>query len=504
MKKQTNGKSRTLRILLITLLSLIVAGGGIYGILLLIRGNEAVKVYSLDDVGNYSSSGNASTEGIVTTDRVQSVYISDTQQITEIHVKEGQWVSAGDELLTFDTTLTDLELERKEIAVRQIEFDLEKAKKEKEQLSWAHIYNPNPPKDDPILEPGDVGKPRKGLGTPQDPLVILWNQGCIINNTYLSSLMSYAQSEGLNSLYVVFETRQDDSLKGAVVDAWEMILYPHAEGWCFYTIIPDYDSSGDPEDDEEIVDDGLPWYTWNELQRLKTDADKNIQSLELKLAMAKVELETVRHELESGTVKAAIDGVVKTVRDVEDARSNHTPLILVSGGGGYLVTGAMSETELSQMHVGDTVSVLSWQNYESYDGTIVSISEFPDSTGRYFHSSNGNRNVSLYPFTVAISEDSALREGEYVQLTYDPSGEGVSYFLMNPLIRTENGKSYVWAAGKNGLEQRYVTTGTSLWGSYTQILDGLDGVEYVAFPYGNSLREGQKTEISGVDSLYGY
>ena len=156
------------------------------------------------------------------------------------------------------------------------------------------------------------------------------------------------------------------------------------------------------------------------------------------------------------------------------------------------------------MAVGDTVSVLSWENYETYEGTIVSISEFPDSSNRYYHYSEGNNNVSLYPFTVSVSEDAALREGEYVQMTYDPTGEGVGYFLMNPFVRSEEGKSYVWVAGEKGLEKRDVTTGGNLWGSYIQIVDGMEGVSEIAFPYGNSLRAGQKTEASSIDTLYGY
>ena len=60
--------------------------------------------------------------------------------------------------------------------------------------------------------------------------------------------------------------------------------------------------------------------------------------------------------------------------------------------------------------------------------------------------------------------------------------------------RDENGK----------LEKRAVSTGRSLWGSYTQINGGLTGEEYIAFPYGNNIRAGAKTEISDVASFYNY
>ena len=513
MKKLFANAPKWVRSLVITLLSLLAAAGGVYAVLVMIRGNAAVKVYALEDVGQYSSSGNAQTEGVITTDRVQSVYISNTQEVTKIHVKEGQRVSVGDELLTFDTTLTDLALERKDIAVRKLELELEEARQHRHDIECFHLYVPGQEQEPgkPELQPGNVGQPRKGLGTAEEPIVYLWNGSCILDNAFLSHLAQKAREEEIEPLYVVFELREGDSPQGAALDAWEMLLRPVGEtDWSFTTIHPSYDSSPEPiegeeeKEKEEPVDDGLPTYTWSQITQLRKEADKAIQDLEIQLAMARVELETVKHELESGAVKSTIDGVVKTVRSVDEARAENQPLILVSGGGGYMVTGALSETELEAMHVGDVVSVLSWENYETYEGIITSISEFPDSTNRYYHYSEGNRNVSLYPFTVSVSEDATLREGEYVQINYNPNGGGTGYFLMNPFLRSENGKSYVWAAGEKGLEKRFVNTGGSLWGSYIQITEGLEGVSYLAFPYGNSLRTGQKTEIVGIDALYGY
>ena len=52
------------------------------------------------------------------------------------------------------------------------------------------------------------------------------------------------------------------------------------------------------------------------------------------------------------------------------------------------------------------------------------------------------------------------------------------------------------------LEQRFVTTGKSLWGSYTQILEGLGEEDYVAFPYGKNLKAGAETVESDLSALY--
>ena len=48
-------------------------------------------------------------------DRIQTVFLSDTQTVTEVLVKEGDTVKKGDVLMTYDTTLSELELERKRL-----------------------------------------------------------------------------------------------------------------------------------------------------------------------------------------------------------------------------------------------------------------------------------------------------------------------------------------------------------------------------------------------------
>ena len=78
-------------------------------------------------------------------------------------------------------------------------------------------------------------------------------------------------------------------------------------------------------------------------------------------------------------------------------------------------------------------------------------------------------------------------------------------YLENPFLRTEQGKSYVYLRGEDGLlEKRYVTTGRSLWGNYTEILDGLTAEDFVAFPYGKHVKAGAQTLESDISALYSY
>ena len=48
-----------------------------------------------------------------------------------------------------------------------------------------------------------------------------------------------------------------------------------------------------------------------------------------------------------------------------------------------------------------------------------------------------------------------------------------------------------------------MTTGKALWGSYTEVLEGLTPDDYIAFPYGKNVTEGADTVESDLSELYG-
>ena len=117
----------------------------------------------------------------------------------------------------------------------------------------------------------------------------------------------------------------------------------------------------------------------------------------------------------------------------------------------------------------------------------------------------GNPNVSYYPFTVYVDESADLQEGRYVSIMYSSAEAQNGLYLENFMIRTEQGRSYLYVLSADGkLEKRFVTTGKSLWGSYTEILDGLTAEDYLAFPYGKNVRDGAKAvACEDLSQLYG-
>ena len=179
-------------------------------------------------------------------------------------------------------------------------------------------------------------------------------------------------------------------------------------------------------------------------------------------------------------------------------------MVELSGGGGYYVTGTLSEMDLGSVKIGDTVQISSWRTGVACEGEIVSIDDYPTQNGSNW--GDGNSNVSYYPFKVFVSEDANLQANDYVEMQYQKSAEADSadsLYLQSFLLRSENGKSYVMVRDENDkLEKRWVQTGRDLWGSYTQIRGGLTLEDYVAFPYGRDVVEGAHTKEATADQLY--
>jgi hypothetical protein len=138
----------------------------------------------------------------------------------------------------------------------------------------------------------------------------------------------------------------------------------------------------------------------------------------------------------------------------------------------------------------------------TYVGKVESLGDYPSADG--YWNGMGNPSASYYPFRVFVEESADLQSGSYVSIIFSAGSAEQGVYLENPFLRTENGISYVYVRGEDGtLEKRQVVTGKSLWGSYTQILEGLTEEDFIAFPYGKNIKPGAPTEESDLSALYG-
>lgn len=557
--------SKRLKKVIITAVCVVGACGAVWGGLTIARNAQRgdVNVYAVNDFAMTDYWGDTSnTSGMVTTDKLQKIYISQSQTVKKVWVKEGDSVKKGAVLVSYDSTLTQATVERAKIdydrqaenlEVMKNELELLKKAKNKEtleaeleklqnELQTAIDNDPASANDKTEIKqpakitPTDAKNPD---GTAKNPFFILWPLEKPLNDEAVKNILTLvnkpvgAENSNVN-VYVVLVTRTGNIMGGPVKNQWGIHITgtyiagteatedePATEAKTeISTVLMDPEAYfADPEKTygekvtklqrkiaqiQELFDAAMTQLDLNKAILEKTQA---VQEQEVNLKVAKLSLDKKLAELGDGNVYAEFDGTVKTVRDPDEAYNNSEAVVELSGGGGYYVTGTLSEMELGSVQVGDTVSISSWMTGAACEGTIVSIDDYPTSNGSNW--GDGNSNVSYYPFKVFVTEDADLQPNDYVEIQYqkDASADesGSSLYLESMFIRTDNGKSYVMARGEDGrLEQRWVQTGRNLWGSYTQIRGGLTVDDYVAFPYGRDVVEGAHTQEATADQLYNY
>lgn len=556
--------------------------GAVWGGLTIARNAQRgdVNVYAVNECAMTDYWGDTSnTSGMVTTDKLQKIYISQSQTVKKVWVKEGDSVKKGTALVSYDSTLTQATVERAKIdydrqtenlEVMKNELELLKKAKNKETLQaeydklqkelQAEIdkindyegYDPNAK----ITEPGKIGVEGSTGYDKDHPLYYQILSGTKLNDATLNGILeAFGRADPTSNTpeittYIVLVTRENDKMGGKPISRGLVITETFTPGstgetptvpgeggetpttpgeggsesgsgtvelsfrFCDLTgyVDPERTYSSDKYKEltrkiaqiQELLESSM---TQLDLNKAILEKAQAVKEQEVNLKVAKLKLDKKLAELGDGNVYAEFDGTVKAVRNPDEAYNNSEAVVELSGGGGYYVTGTLSEMDLGSVQVGDSVSISSWMTGAACEGTIVSIDDYPTSNGNNW--GDGNSNVSYYPFKVFVTEDANLQPNDYVDIQYqkDTSAEesGSSLYLQSMFIRTDNGKSYVMARGEDGrLEQRWVQTGRDLWGSYTQIRGGLTVDDYVAFPYGRDVVEGAHTQEATTDQLYNY
>lgn len=544
--------------------------GAVWGGLTIARNAQRsdVKVYSVNDFCMTDYWGDTSTtSGMVTTDKIQKVFLSSSQTVNKVWVAEGDSVRKGDKLISYDSTLTQASVEQAKIDYDRQDESLTTAKNELEYLKKAknketlkqeldkltaeldalkkkydedpaHPYDGDAPVTEGKMDYKKTMTVKGADGSDQTVNVLYysWLSTSRLNDskvteilTNLATLRADKDHPSVDT-YVVLVQRYEDKVGGYVDNTVGLVItetytagddtavpaVPESRSVSFSvrSDLPEFEDTERKYDDAAIKKlqqkiNLANMYLENsmeqkDLAKAIVDKAQEVKEKEVNLRLAKLSLDKKTKELGDGNVYAEFDGTVKAVRNADEAYNNSEAVIELSGGGGYYVTGTLSEMELGSVKVGDTVSISSWMTGAACEGTIVSIDDYPTTSGNSW--GDGNRNVSYYPFKVFVEEDAGLQANDYVDIQYQKAGtqeQGSSLYLQSWFIRTDNGKSYVMARNEDGrLEQRWVQTGRDLWGSYTQIRGGLTTDDYVAFPYGRDVVEGARTVEAAADELY--
>lgn len=544
-------KAEKKRIVIIAAAVLLTAAVGA-GIWFGVRNSaEPVPVYPFHYIGMTEYWGDRQESyGPISTDRIQTVYLSDTQTVTEIHVKQGDNVKKGDPLITFDTTLTDIALERKRLDVEKKKLQLENAQERLREIrSMKPMELPDPDEEEEDEDKGAlltdryrVSSNKEYDGSSRENALICWlHSGTEINDSLLEELRKKAENYrnshsrqaetemsvmpagelppdesepeytdppyvDVDNYYVVFKMTKDNMSLGDR-QVWQgMHVYGKGNGFRFTFFAPtigDHMLDPDQEYEEEPSFDYGSGYTAAQLAQMRSEQEKKIKDLQFDIRMTEAEYRIMCTEASDGNIYSEIDGEVVSLLTEEEAKQQRQPLIKVSGGGGFYVEGSISELEKDKLPIGHEVTINDWNTGMTYTGKVTAVGDFPSQGDGW--NGMGNPNATYYPFTVFVDESADLQAGAYTSIQYSTSDSQSGIYLENPFVRTEQGRYYVYVCGADGrLEKRQVTVGKSLWGSYKEILSGLTAEDLIAFPYGKELKEGARTEESDLSVLYGY
>lgn len=412
---------------------------------------------------------------------------------------------------------------------------------------------PVPPSDVTVYSRLDLNSlPYEGSGTSEDPYVFLCTSDCIITAEFLKWLLgegaepeptltptptpepgSEPEESGgegedgeptptptpeptptprpsslASPFAAIFEVRDGNSNYGQLISSFKLDGTQLSGGFQMAGTIPGYNSLdsvitlfGASPTPNNYNDMG---YTAAELNRLINEKKQEITDLQHDRKQAQLDLDKSNLQLRNSTVLSNVDGVVRTLIDLETASQENKPFLVVSGDSTYYVSGAVSESLLGLVQVGDVVSVNDYMNGGTYSARIVSIADYPlEANSNLYFYGNSNPNSSNYEFTAVIEDQvENLQSGSYVDISLNVQDEEAqnALYIQKAYIREDNGGSYVMKAGiDNRLKKQYVRTGKSLYGSSLEIKSGLTLDDYIAFPYGADVKEGVRVKVEGSE-----
>ena len=373
-------------------------------------------------------------------------------------------------------------------------------------------------------------KPYKGEGTKESPYVFFCADGAVIRASFMNRILGFneagtsRENGGMKGdgegCYALLEIREGDEMSGGFIKSilirgttpTEKAFAPDLS-WIFTTSglqkvvpeLPDETEETETESDDWYDPDEPPWdnnngdsYTASELKQAIEDKEKEIKDLKLNQRENTLKIEKTQREIDESTVTSSIHGVVKSVGDPSIGEVDGSAFILVTSDSGLYVQGTLSESDLGKVKVGSMISGYSYESYTSFTAEITEISKYPTTSQSYW-SSDMNPNASSYPFLAYIENADGLSDYEYAELKIeeDASTSSNSIYIDKMYIRKENGQSYVYIKGEDGLlKKQYVRTGKTLYGSTIEVKEGLSIDDAIAFPYGKNVKEGAKTKVA--------
>ena len=370
-------------------------------------------------------------------------------------------------------------------------------------------------------------KPLSGKGTKKHPYVFLCSSAkgyVVVQGSFFNKMAAFDangdKEDGKKGYWYQLEFHQNDTVEDLADRKKSCTRYYLVDGSLLEKMVPDYseveftladashydhdsddDNGGDDGDYDGDQGDGGNASISRE-DAIKIQQNK-VESLKLDIRESKLNIEKLEKKVKKEVIYSKLDGTVAKVGDPATTASDGSDFMTIKSKEGFYVKGSVSELMLDQIKEG-TILNCSGQSGD-FEAEVGDVSEYPVSGDNY--SGNGNPNVSYYSYTATIPDKSVkVSDDDYwltITLQSDTQSKGI--VLDRAFVRSENGNSYVYKDDNGVLKKQKLIVGGNVNGGYSVLVTGgITRDDKIAFPYGDTVKEGAKTQEVSVDELYGY
>lgn len=194
-------------------------------------------------------------------------------------------------------------------------------------------------------------------------------------------------------------------------------------------------------------------------------------------------IQSLNERKKDQTITSKIDGIVVKVNEhaTSSDSGGNEPIVHIVSNKPFKVVGTLSEFDAVKIKKDQEVIVRPkvYKDRE-WKGKVESISQFPSEDGMseeemYF---GGGTNVTMYPFTVVLTDDTSdLRQGFHVSLEVS-LGSGNKLAVPFSAVVKEGDKQFVYILKDNVLEKREIETGL-VGEEYVEVKKGVKKNELV-------------------------
>ena len=257
------------------------------------------------------------------------------------------------------------------------------------------------------------------------------------------------------------------------------------------------------KEQEEELENPTIVYTKSELAKAIRLKNEEIKSLNLSIQNQNLAIRRQEKAIEKCKVLAELDGVVRFNDVTDDVYGGMAPAIVIDATGIYSAVVNVDELSLEDIYIGEEVTILSYDNGNTYTGKISKISENPSESRGYYEYT-----ASAYPVTIAIDEADDLAEGMWVEVSTTGMANNDTYMdqivLPLALCKKENSSYYVMKQENGRLKKQYISTGKIYYGDQIVVKGGITSSDFIAFPYEKDAVEGKVCKEGDLSDMYGY